>query len=129
MIEKPVKQALDRLIYADFISETPKEWRLELPRFLDALKLRIERYPQNMNRDNEQNAIIMKHLSQLEGAITFFNKREERLDILMDYRWMIEEMAVSFFAQPMRTKITVSEKRLNKQWEEIDLLIKNSSYH
>ncbi len=129
MIEKTVKQALDRLIYADFISETPKEWRLELPRFLDALKLRIERYPQNMNRDNEQNAIIMKHLSQLEGAITFFNKREERLDILMDYRWMIEEMAVSFFAQPMRTKITVSEKRLNKQWEEIDLLIKNSSYH
>ena len=128
LAEKRVKKALDRLIYPDFISQTPKEWRVELPRFLEALKLRIERFPQNMNRDNAQNEVIDTHLANLEKAIQFFAKREEKPEILGEYRWMIEEMAVSFFSQPMRTKLTVSEKRLNKLWEEIDLLIKNSSY-
>ena len=126
--EKSVKKALDRLIYADFISDTPKEWRVELPRFLEALIVRIERFPQNMNRDNLQNDIIENHWAQLTRAREFFMKRDEKPDILDEYRWMIEEMAVSFFAQPMRTKITVSEKRLDKVWEEIDLRIKNSSY-
>ena len=126
--EKRIKHALDRLIYADFITDTPKEWREELPRLLDAIKLRVERFPQNMNRDNTQNAVIEQHWQQYETAKAFFMKREEKLALIEEYRWMIEEMAVSFFSQPMKTKITVSEKRLNKTWEEIDLLMKNSSY-
>ncbi len=126
--EKRIKHALDRLIYADFITDTPKEWREELPRFLEAIKLRVERFPQNMNRDNSQNSIIEKHWQQYESAKAFFGKREEKLALVEEYRWMIEEMAVSFFSQPMKTKVTVSEKRLEKTWEEIDLLIKNSSY-
>lgn len=126
--EKRIKHALDRLIYADFITDTPREWREELPRFLEAIKLRVERFPQNMNRDNAQNAVIEMHWQQYEKAKAFFTKREEKLSLVEEYRWMIEEMAVSFFSQPMKTRITVSEKRLNKTWEEIDLLIKNSSY-
>lgn len=128
VIEKRIKQALDRLIYADFITDTPKEWRDELPRLLEAIKVRIARFPQNMNRDNAQNAIIESHWQQYEAAKAFFLKREEKLALLDEYRWMIEEMAVSFFSQPVKTRITVSEKRLQKIWEEIDLLIKNSSY-
>lgn len=129
LVEKRIKSVLDRLIYADFISKTPKEWRVEIPRFLDALIIRIERFSQNINRDNAQNDVIEYHLANLESARQFFAKRDESPLILEEYRWMIEEMAVSFFAQPMRTKITVSEKRLEKQWSEIDLMIKNSSYH
>lgn len=128
LIEKEVQKALDRLIYANFISETPKVWRNEIPRFLEALVLRIERFPQNMTRDQAQSKIIQRHLAQYEVAKTFFAKREELPAILEEYRWMIEEQAVSFFAQPMKTIITVSEKRLDKTWEEMDLMMKNSSY-
>lgn len=128
LIEKRVKKQLDRLIYLDFISETPPQWRQELPRFLEALKVRIERFPQNMQRDNEQEAFIAEHLENYRKAREFFNKREEAPENLLEYRWMIEEMAVSFFAQPMKTSMTISEKRLEKRWEEIDLIIKNSDY-
>ncbi len=128
LIEKEVQKALDRLIYANFISETPQQWRNEIPRFLEALALRIERFPQNMSRDQAQSKIIQRHLAQYEAAKTFFAKREELPQVVEAYRWMIEEQAVSFFAQPMKTIITVSEKRLDKTWEEIDLMMKNSSY-
>ena len=128
LVEKRVKKAMDRLIHPSFISETPKIWRNELPRFLEALKLRIERFPQNVNRDTTQNAVIDQHWDHYLKAEAFFKQREERIELLEEYRWMIEEMAVSFFSQPMKTKITASEKRLDQIWAEIDLLMKNSSY-
>ena len=128
LAEKRIKTTLDRLIHPDFISKTPKIWRDELPRFLEAMVVRIERFPQNITRDNEQNSIIEQHWQNYLTAKKFFAQREELPETLAEYRWMIEEMAVSFFAQPMRTRMTVSEKRLNKLWAEIDLLIKNSSY-
>ena len=33
------------------------------------------------------------------------------------FRWLIEEQRVSWFAQQLGTSETVSEKRLNKQWQ------------
>ena len=38
---------------------------------------------------------------------------------LEDFRWLIEEQRVSWYAQQLGTRETVSEKRLNKAWEEI----------
>jgi ATP-dependent helicase HrpA len=35
------------------------------------------------------------------------------------YRWMIEELRVSLFAQELKTSIPVSVKRLEKQWEKV----------
>ena len=37
---------------------------------------------------------------------------------LETYRWMMEEFRVSFFAQQLGTVMTVSAKRLDKQWEK-----------
>ncbi|MGH1486691.1 MAG: DUF3418 domain-containing protein, partial [Cellvibrionaceae bacterium] len=39
-------------------------------------------------------------------------------EALHTYRWMLEELRVSFFAQTLGTSIPVSVKRLNKQWEQ-----------
>jgi ATP-dependent helicase HrpA len=38
---------------------------------------------------------------------------------LAHYRWMIEEFRVSLFAQGLKTRIIVSEKRLEKQLEKL----------
>ena len=128
MIERAIKPHLDRLIYVDFISQTPREWRLQIPRYLEAMAIRIERFPQNVNRDKEQQALLESHWQNYQKAREFFKNREELYGAVEEYRWMIEEMAVSFFAQPMKTVITVSEKRLKKAWEAIELVIKNSDY-
>jgi len=38
---------------------------------------------------------------------------------LEDYRWLIEELRVSLFAQELKTPFPVSTKRLDKIWEEM----------
>ena len=38
---------------------------------------------------------------------------------LVDYRWMIEELRVSLFAQELKTAVKVSPQRLEKQWEKL----------
>lgn len=38
-------------------------------------------------------------------------------DALIKYRWMLEEYRVSLFAQPLGTRIPVSAKRLDKEWD------------
>jgi ATP-dependent helicase HrpA len=35
----------------------------------------------------------------------------------MDYRWWIEELRISLFAQTLKTQVPVSDKRMDKQWE------------
>ena len=35
------------------------------------------------------------------------------------YRWMLEEFRVSLFAQQLGTSLTVSAKRLEKQWNKV----------
>ena len=44
---------------------------------------------------------------------------------LENYYWMIEEYRISLFAQPMKTLMPVSEKRLRKTIEEIERAQKN----
>ncbi len=121
LIEKPIQKAKDRLIYAGFISDTPQEWRKQLPRYMKAMAVRVERFSQNMNRDNDHARIIDQHLSQLKAAIMKVGEIAE----VVEYRWAIEELAVSLFAQPMKTVVPISEKRLEKIWEKLDLMMKN----
>ena len=37
---------------------------------------------------------------------------------LEEFRWLIEELRVSLFAQELRTPLPVSAKRLQKFWDE-----------
>jgi ATP-dependent helicase HrpA len=37
---------------------------------------------------------------------------------LQEFRWLLEEFRISLFAQPMKTKVPVSVKRLEKAWDE-----------
>jgi ATP-dependent helicase HrpA len=38
---------------------------------------------------------------------------------LLKYRWMLEELRVSLFAQPLGTSMPVSAKRLDKEWQNL----------
>jgi len=37
---------------------------------------------------------------------------------LEDFRWMIEELRISLFAQELRTPMPVSAKRLQRFWDD-----------
>jgi ATP-dependent helicase HrpA len=46
-------------------------------------------------------------------------RRGEVGEALADFRWLIEELRVSLFAQELKTPFPVSVKRLEKIWIEI----------
>jgi ATP-dependent helicase HrpA len=48
--------------------------------------------------------------------------KQAHLDVsqdLQEYRWLIEELRVSLFAQELKTPFPVSIKRLEKTWSDI----------
>ena len=52
---------------------------------------------------------LKKHLQE--------GKRDAELAL---YRWMLEEYRVSLWAQQLGTRMAVSDKRLNKQWSQVE---------
>jgi ATP-dependent helicase HrpA len=48
---------------------------------------------------------------------------EEKLKLIEEYRWMIEEYKVSLFAQELKTAFPVSRKRLEKKRQEIERIV------
>ncbi len=102
---------LTALMPADFLIVIPNPWFSHLPRYLRALKRRLERLPGNAKRDIE----LMKSIAPFAQAIKQFTKKSPTHPELDKLRWMIEEYRVSSFAQDLKTSIPVSDKRLTEQ--------------
>jgi ATP-dependent helicase HrpA len=48
------------------------------------------------------------------------NRAAQRVEPALDaYRWLLEELRVSLFAQELRTAVPVSYKRLERAWTEL----------
>ena len=45
--------------------------------------------------------------------------KHRRHPLVMDYRWQLEELRISLFAQNMGTRTPVSEKRLKVLWKAL----------
>ncbi len=108
---------LAALMPPDFIESTPREWLQHYPRYLKAIRRRLERLPGDVARDAELAARVTpfaKALSTMTAEAPLSRPRPE----LDQFRWMIEEFRVSLFAQEMRTVLRVSEKRLGEQLEK-----------
>jgi ATP-dependent helicase HrpA len=101
----------------DFIESTPREWLTHYPRYLKAIRRRIERLSGDIERDAALDARVQPFAEAwrtLHAEAPHARPRPE----LQHLRWMIEEFRVSLFAQEMRTALRVSEKRLAEQLEK-----------
>jgi ATP-dependent helicase HrpA len=87
----------------------PKRWQ-EYPRYLKALQIRLERLPNNLNRDVLACADIQKCWQQYQQKRSDYLARSINMQPLEDYRWLLEEYRISLFSQPMKTAVPVSQK-------------------
>ncbi len=110
---------LDNLVYPGFVSATPEAWRTEIPRYLEAADKRINRsggIPARENLVVDELAEFWQRYDKKRKAL----KEQQRLsEALTEFRWWLEEYRVSLFAQTLGTKVTVSNKRLEKQWQAV----------
>ena len=109
---------LQTLLAAGFATRTPWAQWPRLPIYLKAMTLRLEKYSGNPARDAAREADIQE-LEQMwqEKTDGLVKQGQPVSDDLAAFKWMIEELRVSLFAQELKTPYPVSVKRLLKEWE------------
>jgi ATP-dependent helicase HrpA len=106
---------LSHLLFRRFVRIVPLEKLAEFPRYLKAISLRLDKLREAPQRDFDLTL-------DMESLWHNYDKRRAASGThaaLEDYRWLLEELRVSLFAQQLRTSMPVSLKRLSKLWEEI----------
>ncbi len=111
-------EQLDRLVGPRFLTEMPWTWLKHYPRYFKAIVMRLEKLRGGSeSRDRASTDEIAAHTE------VYLNRRRQNDETgrcepeLETYRWMLEEYRVSRFAQELGTSISVSAKKLQKQWE------------
>jgi len=109
---------LKELVHKRFVADTEYSQLAHFPRYLKAMNVRLEKLRTNTARDAQLMAEWQSAASQFQRTIK--NQPMKNLDPRMtDFRWMLEELRVSLFAQELRTPMPVSSKRLQKVWESM----------
>ena len=116
-----LKKALQTLLADGFATRTPWAQWPRLPIYLKAMTLRLKKYSSNPARDAAREADIQE-LEQMwqEKTDGLVKQGQPVSDDLAAFKWMIEELRVSLFAQELKTPYPVSVKRLMKVWEKLD---------
>ena len=119
-LKRDVEQQIALLVYKNCFSQTPWEQLQHVPRYLKALRLRIEKQPANPDRDGKNAASVGVLWQKWQDKVNALH--QVNLDVPQDiqnYRWLIEELRVSLFAQELKTPFPISIKRLEKTWADI----------
>jgi len=107
----------DRLVHPGFLAATPWAQLPHLPRYLRALGKRLEKYQTMPERETRHAPVLADYWSDWRAEVDRVGAAAG--DALLDFRWQIEELNVSLFAQELKTPYPVSAKRLDKAWAEI----------
>ncbi len=120
-ITQDINEQLSLLITKQFITENTLERLKHFPRYLKACSTRIEKYLNNAQRDLTQMTSWQQAASPYFKMLkTLHQKKNNVIDSkLQEYRWLLEELRVSLFAQELKTPFPVSVKRLQKVWQSM----------
>ncbi|MFN4351740.1 MAG: ATP-dependent RNA helicase HrpA [Hylemonella sp.] len=111
-------QQLQRLCPKRFIAQTPWPQLQHFARYLKAITARLDKYRADPARDAARLAELRPQEQRYWRLVA---ERKGVMDErLQEFRWLLEELRVSFFAQELRTPQPVSVKRLDKSWAQIN---------
>ncbi len=110
-------QQLQRLMPKRFLVASPWPQLQHFSRYCKAIVLRLDKWRDDPARDalrlsefRPQEQRYWRLVAERKGVV------DERMQ---EFRWLLEELRVSFFAQTLRTPQPVSLKRLDKAWAQL----------
>ena len=112
--DSDIREQLDWLLFPGFARLLPPERLRHYGRYLEALRLRLERARQNPARDLERLALVRAQWERYLAESARPGATPGRTAALAAVRWAIEEYRVSLFAQELRTPEPVSPQRLDR---------------
>jgi len=111
-------QQLQRLVPKKFLTATPYTQLQHFQRYLKAITARLEKWRADPARDAARMAELKPQEQRYWRLVA---ERKGASDARMqEFRWLLEELRVSFFAQELRTPQPVSIKRLEKAWQQLN---------
>nr|WP_261317446.1 MULTISPECIES: ATP-dependent RNA helicase HrpA [unclassified Halomonas] len=118
LVYSDLKAQMQRLVHPGFVTAAGP-WLEAYPRYMEAALVRLEKAPRERSRDQ----MLMQVVQDFEAKLDARRQADKRGDVedpaLVEFRWWIEELRVSLFAQQLGTAMPVSEKRLAKRWAEL----------
>jgi ATP-dependent helicase HrpA len=117
-VSSDIQAQLQGLVHKRFVADTEYSQLAHFPRYLKGIHVRIEKLRGNPARDAQLMADWQNSAVQFQRVSK--NQPGKGLDPRMvEFRWLLEELRVSLFAQELRTPMPVSTKRLQKVWESM----------
>jgi ATP-dependent helicase HrpA len=114
-----IEAQVKRLMGKRFVTETPFERLQHYARYFKAIVVRLDKLKANPARDAQLMAEYAPLWTNYERRAIQLAKQGAADPQIEQFRWLLEELRVSLFAQELRTPVPVSVKRLQKQWEGI----------
>ena len=112
-----IEAQVKRLMGKRFVADTPFERLQHFPRYLKAAQLRLDKLKADPARDARNLADYAPLWTNYERRALQLAKQGVADPQLVQFRWLLEELRVSLYAQELKTPMPVSVKRLQKIWD------------
>ncbi|MER7542842.1 ATP-dependent RNA helicase HrpA [Actinomadura sp.] len=114
-----IRGHLGRLIHPGFVTATGWARLHDVPRYLRALQVRLDKLPENPGRDRTLAHQVDVLTQEYEQALRRLHPSRRDEEPARQIRWMLEELRVSLFAQQLGTRFPVSDKRIRKAMAQL----------
>jgi len=116
---KDIQQQIDALFYKGFLLEVSPERLKQYPRYLKSLNNRLEKLPHSSNKERSSIEVLNswdQKVHQIKNAMHQWQPEWMHYEKLC---WMLLELRVSLFSQELGTPWPISEKRLQKHYQDL----------
>jgi ATP-dependent helicase HrpA len=114
-----IHEQLENLVYKGFIARTPYGQLTQLPRYLKGIETRLQKLKHAPDKDRQRRGEIAQLWENYKRRVTFNAERGVYDPELETFRWLLEELRISLFAQELKTALPVSVKRLETRWAKM----------
>lgn len=115
-----VHAQLAQLFAPGFLVRTPWNWLIQFPRYTRGICLRLQKLTSGgAPRDLQLLPQVVPRWQRGIERLRLHTERQIYDPELELYRWMTEELRIALFTQELGTVVSVSEKKLDKQWEKV----------
>ena len=109
-----IRSQIKWLVADGFLSFTPWQWLQHYPRYYGAIAYRLEKLRSGSASKDIESTHVIADLRSAWFARLSESDQSAKAQASSEFRWMLEELRVSLFAQPLGTSVKVSAKRCEK---------------
>lgn len=114
-LREDVQQQLCLLLYKGFLRQTPPGQLPHILRYLKAIEFRLDKQKPDGPDIQGLRRLNQRYWQHIEKQLKTLQPTPER----DAFRWALEELRVSLYAQQLKTPYPVSVQRLEKQWDQM----------